>query len=108
MGAVFAMSIPGLVLLLFVLAVGERVWRRIRPRDDRPMLSATAFDELTAMVHGTKRIELEQRQTTLVLGEDEESGAPPRGPVDLDSGTVRLRPGQAGPGQLGPGQVGPK
>jgi hypothetical protein len=35
---------------------------------------------------------------TLMLGEDEEAGAPPRGPVDLDSGTVRLTPKPGTPG----------
>ena len=99
MGLAFAMSIPGLAVLLIALASGERLLRWVRRRrGGHPVISATAFDEFTAMVHGSKRVELEQRQTTLVLGEDEESGAPPRGPVDLDSGSVRLSPRPTRPG----------
>ncbi|MFD7658604.1 DUF6191 domain-containing protein [Actinosynnema sp. NPDC059797] len=87
------MTIPGLAVLLVALATGERVLRWVRRRRGAPpVLGATALDEFTTLFHGGKRVELEQRRTTLVLGEDEESGAPPRGPVDLDSGSVRLSP----------------
>ncbi|MFD1150359.1 DUF6191 domain-containing protein [Saccharothrix hoggarensis] len=84
------MSIPGLALLLLVLAAGEQVWRAVRRRKGHPVVSAAAVDEFTTLFSGGKHIELRQRQVTLMLGEDEESGAPPRGPVDLDSGAVRL------------------
>ncbi|GAA1290714.1 DUF6191 domain-containing protein [Saccharothrix xinjiangensis] len=98
MGLAFALSIPGLAVLLVALAAGERLLGWVRRRAGRhPVVSATAFDEFTAIVHGSKRVELDQRQTALVLGEDEESGAPPRGPVDLDSGSVRLSPRPARP-----------
>ncbi|ONI84980.1 hypothetical protein ALI22I_31485 [Saccharothrix sp. ALI-22-I] len=97
MGMMFAMSIPGLAVLLLVLAAGERLWKAIRRRKGHPVISATALDEFTTLFSGGKHIELEQRQITLMLGEDEESGAPPRGPVDLDSGTVRLIPKPATP-----------
>lgn len=93
MGMMFAMSIPGLAVLLVVLAVGERVWRAVRRRrGDPPVVSAAAFDEFTTLFSGSKHIELRQREVTMMLGEDEESGAPPRGPVDLDSGRIRLTP----------------
>ncbi|MER5264451.1 DUF6191 domain-containing protein [Actinosynnema sp. NPDC002837] len=91
------MSIPGLALLLLALASGERLWKWVRRRQGHPVVSATAMDEFTTLFHGSKHIELEQRQVTLMLGEDEESGAPPRGPVDLDSGAVRLIPRPATP-----------
>ncbi|MFD0203088.1 MULTISPECIES: DUF6191 domain-containing protein [Saccharothrix] len=90
MGMIFAMSIPGLALLLLGLAAGERVWQAVRRRKGHPVVTATAFDEFTTVFQGGKHIELRQRQVALMLGEDEESGAPPRGPVDLDSGNVRL------------------
>ena len=93
MGMMFAMSIPGLALLLLGLATGERLWKWVRRRQGHhPVVSATAMDEFTTLFHGSKHIELQQRQVSLMLGEDEESGAPPRGPVDLDSGNVRLVP----------------
>jgi hypothetical protein len=97
MGMMFAMSIPGLALLLLGLASGERLWKWVRRRKGHPVVSATAMDEFTTLFYGSKHIELEQRQVTLMLGEDEEAGAPPRGPVDLDSGAVRLTPKPATP-----------
>ncbi|QQQ79005.1 hypothetical protein IOD16_11580 [Saccharothrix sp. 6-C] len=97
MGMMFAMSIPGLALLLLVLAAGERLWRAVRRRRGHPVVSATAMEEFTTLFNGSKHIELHQRQVALMLGEDEESGAPPRGPVDLDSGSVRLIPKPATP-----------
>ncbi|WP_447002836.1 DUF6191 domain-containing protein [Saccharothrix isguenensis] len=93
MGMMFAMSIPGLAVLLVVLATGEQVWKAVRRRKgEHPVVSAAAVDEFTTLFSGGKHIELRQREVTLMLGEDEESGAPPRGPVDLDSGRVRLIP----------------
>ncbi|TQM84782.1 hypothetical protein FHX81_7239 [Saccharothrix saharensis] len=94
----FAMSIPGLAVLLVGLAAGERVLRWVRRRKGHPVVSATAFDEFTTVFQGGKHIELRQREVTRMLGEDEESGAPPHGPVDLDSGAVRLTPKPATPG----------
>ncbi|GAB2964713.1 DUF6191 domain-containing protein [Saccharothrix stipae] len=92
MGMVFAMSIPGLAVLLVGLATAERLLGWARRRKGRPVVSATAFEEFTTVFQGGKHIELRQRQVTRMLGEDEESGAPPRGPVDLDSGRVKLIP----------------
>lgn len=102
MGMLFAMSIPGLAVLLLVLAAGERVWRAIRRRKGHPVVSGAALDEFTTLFSGSKHIELRQRQVALTLGEDEESGAPPRGPVDLDSGTVRLVPSPVTPRPMTP------
>ncbi|MEU4442225.1 DUF6191 domain-containing protein [Actinosynnema sp. NPDC050801] len=98
MGMVFAMSIPGLAVLLVGLATAERLLRWARRRQGQPVVSATAFEEFTTVFQGGKHIELQQRQVTRMLGEDEESGAPPRGPVDLDSGRVRLNPKPGTPG----------
>ncbi|NUT94221.1 MAG: hypothetical protein HOY78_19590 [Saccharothrix sp.] len=98
MGMIFAMSIPGLAVLLVALAAGERVWRAVRRRRGHPVVSRAAFDEFTQIMHGSKRIELDERQTELMRRDDEEDGAPPRGPIDLDSGAVRLTPRPAPPG----------
>jgi len=76
----FAMTLPGLVVLLVALAALERFgrwfgrswlpWRR-----GRAPVSATGFDELTACFYAGKRIELEQRRTELVLPTDRHDGA---------------------------------
>jgi hypothetical protein len=95
-------SIPGLVLLLVGLATVDRLglaanrrfrlpWRR--PEDGRS-LAAVGVDELNALYIGGKRHELDQRQTTLMMRDEEGDGAPPRTRVDLETGTavVRLPP----------------
>lgn len=97
MGLLFALTLPGLVCLLVLLAALERFglwagrswlpWRRNRPR-----VSATAFDELAATLYAGKRAELEQRRIELVLRDDQHDGAPPRGGVDLAGGVVQLGP----------------
>lgn len=94
---IFAMSIPGLAVLLVGLATGERLWRLVRRRRGHPVVSRAAFDEFTQVMHGSKRIELDERQTELMRRDDEEDGAPGRGPIDLDSGAVRLTPRPAPP-----------
>ncbi|WP_246019401.1 DUF6191 domain-containing protein [Saccharothrix australiensis] len=88
----FAMSIPGLAVLLFGLAAGERVWRWARRRKGHAVVSQAGLDEFTLILYGTKMAELDQRRTELMLRDEEADGGPPRGPVDLDSGTVRLSP----------------
>lgn len=92
MELVWGVSLPALVVLLFALAVLERVWRRVRRarKNDAP-LSGVAFDEFTAFLHGTKRVELDQRATQSLMRAEEQDGAPPR-QIDLDRGVVFLNP----------------
>ncbi len=92
MGWVWAMSLPGLVCLLVAVAALERLglwfggrswvpWRRHRTR---ATVSATAFDEVTALFYATKHHELEQRRTEFVLREDPGAADPRRFRLDLD------------------------
>lgn len=97
MGVLFALTLPGVVVLLVGLAALERLglWagRSLLPwRRGRATVSAAGFDELTALFYAGKRIELEQRRTELVLRDDQLDGAPPRGAVrlDLDRGIAFL------------------
>jgi len=92
-GMLFALSIPGLACLLFLLAVGERAirWFR-RRRGEAPVLSGAAFDQVTLLFYATKQAELDQRQTDSMLRDEEAEAAPPRGAIDLDGGVVRLSP----------------
>ncbi len=92
MGMIFAMSIPGLAVLLFGLAAGERVWQWARRKKGHTVVTQAGMDQFTTLFYGGKQLELDQRQTELMLRDEEEDGAPPRGPIDLDSGSVRLTP----------------
>lgn len=91
MATVFEWSIPGWVVLLVVVAVFELVRNRNRRKRGAP-LAAKYVDEFTAMFYGTKRIELDHRDSTSVLREEDAQGAPPRTRIDLDRGVARLRP----------------
>jgi hypothetical protein len=81
-----AFSIPGGVLLLVAVGLYE-TRRRSKTR-----LAATYVDEITAMFYGTKRMELDHRDSIMMLRDEDAEGAPP-GRVDLDTGTVFVRPG---------------
>ncbi|MFI6604046.1 DUF6191 domain-containing protein [Nonomuraea sp. NPDC050536] len=57
----------------------------------RPRVTAPGVEELAAAFQGSKRIELEQRQTELMLRDDETDGAPPTTRIDLTSGRAVIR-----------------
>ncbi|HVX46690.1 MAG TPA: DUF6191 domain-containing protein [Mycobacteriales bacterium] len=88
MSALVAIGIPlpAVLVLLF--------WLYDRRRGKAPAagMSGTYTDEFTAVFYGTKRMELEHRQTVSMMRDDTEQGAPPRVRVDLDRGTARIRP----------------
>jgi hypothetical protein len=95
----FVISIPGVVLLLVVFAsidrLGVAAGRHLRlpwhkAESGRP-LAAPGVDELNALFYATKRYELDERRTSLMLRDEEGDGAPPRSVVDLDAGTAVIR-----------------
>jgi hypothetical protein len=99
MGFLWAMSLPGLVVLLVILAALERFglwasdhswlpWRR--KRDGTP-ISAAGFEELDAFFGAGKRHDLDQRNHSLMLRDDEEEGAPPLMHVDMEGERIVLR-----------------
>ncbi|HEV2637320.1 MAG TPA: DUF6191 domain-containing protein [Actinocrinis sp.] len=96
---VWILSLPALVVLLTMFAfvdllllklgkAGILPWRR---GEDHSTVSATGFEVLHGSISYGKAQELKQRQTELVLRQDQESAAPPYGAVDLDSGRVVVR-----------------
>ena len=91
MGTWLGLALPGGVVILLVMAAIE-----LRPRKNgsrfKARLSATYLDETTAFLYGTKRRELEHRETMSMLVEQDADGAPPLRDVDLDRGIARLRP----------------
>lgn len=86
-----AWGIPGGVLLLMVVWLCESRWSKRRGRTGTP-LSATYVNEFTALFYGTKRIELDHRDSWSMMREEDAQGAPPHLGIDLDRGTVFLRP----------------
>lgn len=98
MGALVAMTIPGLSILLIGLAFVEVLWNRLtgsrilpwfRHRKHTPV-ATTGFEQVTAVFQGSKHYEFEQRQTALMHKEDKSDGAPARDEIDLGAGSAKL------------------
>ena len=89
------MTLPGLVLLLLLVAVVEQVAARLRRRSPltrrtRPTLTAAGMDFMAVLTMPEKERELDQRASEKVRRVTQEDGAPPRSTVDLDAGTARI------------------
>ncbi|MFF8769976.1 DUF6191 domain-containing protein [Kitasatospora sp. NPDC015120] len=98
MGLVFAMTVPGLVCVLVVLAFVDQLALRARRSRLVPwrgtgregQISATGFEQLHAQFAAGKQHQLDERQSSLMLRDEEDDGAPPRTRVDLAAGVVVL------------------
>ncbi|MCX4977569.1 DUF6191 domain-containing protein [Streptomyces sp. NBC_00620] len=105
MGFAVFMTLPGLVILLTLLAFVDQLLLRVGRSGMLPwrngarqgQISATGFEQLHASFSPGKQNELKERQSALVMRDDEEDGAPPnRTTVDLDGGTAVVRILRAG------------
>ncbi|MFE5540924.1 DUF6191 domain-containing protein [Streptomyces sp. NPDC056492] len=102
--AVFV-TLPGLVVVLTALAFADQLLLRAGRAGALPwrnsvrqgQVSATGFEQLHASFSPGKQNELKERQSALVLRDDEEDGAPPhRTTVDLEAGTAVVRMSRTG------------
>src|SRR5688500_10280287 len=96
-GVLFALILPGVAILLVVLAVAEHRWARRGRRSSlagrgRHALSAGGMDVFSAALCPGRAIDLEQRRVREMTRDDVEDGAPPYGRIDLDSGVAYLDP----------------
>ncbi|MEU6084636.1 DUF6191 domain-containing protein [Streptomyces sp. NPDC047108] len=99
MQIVFFMTLPGLVILLTVVAFLDQLLLRAgragmlpwRNTARQGQVSATGFEQLHASFSPGKQSELKERQSALLLRDDAEDGAPPRSEVDLTGGTAVIR-----------------
>ncbi|WP_436492847.1 DUF6191 domain-containing protein [Actinokineospora sp. HUAS TT18] len=87
---VLAWSVPGGTLALVAVG-GYELWRQKRRKKAGTPLAATYVDEFTAIFYGTKRWELDHRDSVSLMAEDDAEGAPPNKGVDLDRGIVVLK-----------------
>jgi hypothetical protein len=94
MSTLFAMTLPGLVVILVVAGVIDVVIsRRRRRRGDRaakPAVATAAVDVLGIAFNPGARHKLEHDQFLELDRQQEGEGAPPRSRVDLDAGTARI------------------
>ncbi|MEU7029373.1 DUF6191 domain-containing protein [Streptomyces sp. NPDC046275] len=92
MGFAVFVTLPGLVILLTVIAFADHFLRMTGRGRRRGQVSATGFEQLHATFSQGKQHELKERQSSLVLRDDEEDGAPPhRSTVDLTGGRAVIR-----------------
>ena len=93
-------TLPALVVLLCVLALVDQLmlwlgkagvlpWRR---KAGSRRVSATGFEVLHGHLSVGKAQELKQRQTSLVLRDDEQAAGRPNCAIDLESGMTTIRP----------------
>lgn len=95
-----SLTLPGVVLLLVVLVVLERLglwfsgrsWVPWRRRHTGMPISSATLDVLGGLVEPSQRIDREELHAKMLMRDDDEEGAPPHTRVDLDGGRVWLRP----------------
>lgn len=88
---VLSWSVPGSVLLVVAVGGYELVRHKRRKRMGTPV-AATYINEVTAMFYGTKRTELDHRDSMSMMRAEEFHGGPPGWDVDLNRGMVQLPP----------------
>jgi len=100
MGFAVFMTLPGLVIVLTALAFADQLLMRAgragllpwRNSARQGQISATGFEQLHASFSPGKQSELKERQSALILKDQDEDGAPPnRTTVDLNGGTAVVR-----------------
>ncbi|MCX4579757.1 DUF6191 domain-containing protein [Streptomyces sp. NBC_01571] len=103
MGFAVFMTLPGLVVVPTLTAFADQALLRAgragllpwRNGARQGQMSATGFEQLHASLSPGKQHELKERQSALVMRDDEEDGAPAhRTTVDLNTGTTVVRPGR--------------
>ena len=94
MSTLFAMTLPGLVVLLVVAgAIDVVLTRRRKRRGERPAkpaVATAAVDVLGLAFNPGARHKIEHDQFLELDRQEEGEGAPPRSRVDLDAGTAHI------------------
>jgi hypothetical protein len=81
----------GLPLGILVL-IGLGIYRSLHRRRTGPTVGATYLNEVTAVFYGTKRAQLDHRDSWSMMREEESASGPPATGLDLDQGIMVLRP----------------
>ncbi len=94
-GVIFALTLPGLVILLVGVAAVEHACSRVGRRSplhgrERHALSAGGLDVFSAALVPGRSADLAQQRAREVRRDDVDDGAPPWTRIDLDSGVVYL------------------
>jgi hypothetical protein len=88
---IMSIALPAATLLLVIVGAWE-VRPGRKPSRLKRRLSSTYLDEVTSFLYGTKRNELEHRDSVEMTLDQDAQGAPPLGMIDLDRGVAIVRP----------------
>lgn len=87
--AVLAFGLP----IVALIWLGWLIVRHRSGKRTNRSFSEITVNEYTALFYGTKRRELDHRDSWSMMREDDAQGAPPGGPaIDLDGGTMTINP----------------
>jgi hypothetical protein len=94
-GLLVSLTLPGVVLLLVLVAAAEQGWSRLGRRSRisgrrRSALAASGMDVFSAALDPGRVADLEEQRSRAVTREDVRDGAPPWVRIDLASGTALL------------------
>jgi hypothetical protein len=94
-GVLFALTLPGLVILLVGVAAVEHACSRVGRRSplhgrERHALSAGGLDVFSAALSPGREADLEQQRVREIRRDDVNDGEPPHARIDLDSGVAHL------------------
>ena len=79
------------MVVAMVAAGGYELLRQKRRTEAGTPLTATYVNEFTAIFYGTKRAELDHRDSMSMMRDEDAESAPPNMAMDLDKGIVRLK-----------------
>jgi hypothetical protein len=90
-GLLVTLTLPGVVLLLVVVASAEQLWSRFGRRSRvwgrrRHALAASGLDVFSTALDPGRAVDLEELRSRAVTREDTRDGASPYGRIDLASG----------------------
>ena len=83
------LSIPGLVVLLVVVATVERMARLGRGKRAMPV-TAAGLEDFAGVFQAGQRVDQEHKRHSLMMRDEVGDNGPPRTVVDFTAGTVRL------------------
>ena len=87
--ALLAFGLPVLALL----GLGVLIFRHTRANRPSRTFTEITVNEWTALFYGTRRRELDHRDSWSMMRDEESQAAPPAGTaIDLDRGTMTIRP----------------
>jgi Family of unknown function (DUF6191) len=90
-GVVFAMTLPGLVIVLVGGALTLRITRGLGRGTRDHATASTSFDVLSELLNPSDGHRLQEQRREAMRRDDAADGAPPRSSVDLEAGTAHLR-----------------